>query len=394
MILPIRTNIIPRRTPYVNYGLIAVNVLIFLISYAPQTVVIEGQRFTEPLRPWADIFKLYPDAPAVWQFISYAFLHGGVWHIVGNMFFLYIFGNNINDRLGNVGYLTFYLGGAVFSGIGHALIPGAGPVLGASGAVAAVTGAFLVLYPQTLITVIYFFFFIGTIDIPALYFIGLKMIFIDNVINRATPYVAYDAHLAGYAFGIITNFLLLASGLLGRDQFDLWSMIRQWNRRRQYRDVVSKGYDPFNGTGGRKKIKVREVGEGKSEADQEIERIRKQIVNLMHQRSHNRAAEVYTQLLEKDPNQVLARNHQLDAANQLMSMGKWAVSARAYELFLKHYADYDHKEQVMLMLGLLYSRYLDQPEKARELLGGALEKLQDPGQVRMCREEMDKLGNN
>ncbi len=394
MILPIRTNIIPRRTPYVNYGLIAVNILIFLISYAPQTVVIEGQRFTEPLRPWADIFKLYPDAPAVWQFISYAFLHGGVWHIVGNMFFLYIFGNNINDRLGNVGYLTFYLGGAVFSGIGHTLIPGAGPVLGASGAVAAVTGAFLVLYPQTLITVIYFFFFIGTIDIPALYFIGLKMIFIDNVINRTTPYVAYDAHLAGYAFGIITNFLLLASGLLGRDQFDLWSMIRQWNRRRQYRDVVAKGYDPFNGTGGRKKIKVREVGEGKSESDQEIERIRKHIVNLMHQRSHNRAAEVYTQLLEKDPNQVLARNHQLDAANQLMSMGKWAVSARAYELFLKHYADYDHKEQVMLMLGLLYSRYLDQPDRARELLGEALEKLQDPGQIRMCREEMDKLGNN
>ena len=126
------------------------------------------------------------------------------------MFFLYLFGNNVNDELGHVSYLCFYLGGGVFSAVGHILLNfgTATPILGASGAIAAVTGAYLVLFPKTLITIIYWFlFFIDTIDIPALWFIGLKMIILDNVIARYTPNVAYDAHLAGYAFGIIVSIL-------------------------------------------------------------------------------------------------------------------------------------------------------------------------------------------
>jgi membrane associated rhomboid family serine protease len=232
MILPIRTNIQPWRTPYMNYSLIAVNIIIFILSYAG------GQ---QSLQKWANIYMLTPAYPFIWQFITYAFLHGSVGHILGNIFFLYIFGNNVNDRLGHVGYLSFYLAGAVFSAIGHILAASysggiATPVLGASGAIAAVTGAYLVLYPQTLITVVYWLFFIGTMEIPAIYLIIVKMIFVDNIISRSAANVAYDAHLAGYTFGIVAILLLRAVHLLAEDQLDLWAMIRRWNQRRSYRD--------------------------------------------------------------------------------------------------------------------------------------------------------------
>ncbi len=262
MFLPIRTNISPRRTPYANYALIAINVVVFLLSYGgPYQYIIDGQPLSLPIRPWAADWLLLP---AVWQahqFLTYAFLHGGLEHILGNMFFLYLFGNNINDKLGNLWYTVFYLAGAIASGVGHTLmnLDSLSPTLGASGAVAAVTGAYLVLYPQTLITVLYWFFFIGTVEVPALYFIGFKMIIIDNVIARLSNSVAYDAHLAGYAYGILITLGLLATRLVGTSQFDLWAMIKRWNRRREYRDAVAEGYDPFAGAGGRKRVDAREV---------------------------------------------------------------------------------------------------------------------------------------
>ena len=169
MILPIKRSIQPRRTPYANYALVIVNVVIFLLSYYPHERY-GGQ--LEYLRSWATQFVLDPRPGHLylWQFVSYAFLHAGLPHIIGNMFFLYLFGNNVNDKLGNVGYLAFYLAGAVFSGIGHTFLSGSA-VLGASGAVAAVTGAYLVLFPQTLITVIYWLLFIGIVIFLVVYFL-------------------------------------------------------------------------------------------------------------------------------------------------------------------------------------------------------------------------------
>ena len=107
MILPLRTNITPRRTPYANYALIVLNVFIFLDHF---NISRTYQAPASELRPWADTFMLTPPHPYLWQFITYAFLHGGFMHIIGNMFFLYLFGNNVNDELGNLAYLCFYLG--------------------------------------------------------------------------------------------------------------------------------------------------------------------------------------------------------------------------------------------------------------------------------------------
>ena len=389
-ILPIRTSIRPWRRPYANYALMAANVVIFLLTYWPHRDPFTGH--VEVLRPWAEQLMLIPVRPYLWQFISYAFLHGSIMHIVGNMFFLYLFGNNVNDKLGTIGYLCLYLAGAVFSGIGHTLMS-SNPVLGASGAVAAVTGAYLVLFPQTLITVFYwFFYFIDTIEIPALYFIGFKLIFWDNVAERRIPNVAYDAHLSGYAFGILAMLGMLAAGLIAGSSFDLWAMIKRWNRSRRYRDVVSSGYDPF-ARRKRRWVKVREIRKTADEqrAEEKIGQLRGEINGRMLERNLPAAAELYLQLIELDSEQTPPRQHLLDIANQLASENKHAQSAQAYEKFLARYSNYEYVEQVRLMLGLLYSRYLNKPRLAAEHLEAAAKKLSDPDQLKMCTDELAGL---
>ena len=346
---------------------------------------------------------LTPSGWHLWQFVSYAFLHGGLslsyglMHIIGNMFFLYLFGNNVNDKLGNIGYLCFYLAGAVFSGIGHTVLHSSSsiPILGASGAVAAVIGAYLVLFPQILITVFYwFFFFIGTMEIPALYFIGFKLIFWDNMYLRRITNVAYDAHLSGYAFGILSILVMLATGLIAGSSFDLWAMIKRWNRQRRYRDAVSSGYDPFAAQARSKQIKVKEV---KTDAQKELEEkareLRNEISTRIAQRNLPAAAELYLELTRLDSEQILPRQYLLDIANQLAGDNKHAESAQAYEQFLTHYSNYKYAEQVELMLGILYSRYLDKPEPAVKHLQAAAKKLSDPGQLKMCQDELARLEN-
>jgi len=381
LVLPIRTSIRPWRTPYANYALIIINVLIFLLQSLPAT------------RRISHIFMLIPVRPALWQFVSYAFLHGSLGHIIGNMFFLYLFGNNVNDKLGHIGYLCFYLAGAVFSGIGHTLMS-ANPVLGASGAVAAVTGAYLVLFPQTLVTVFYWLlFFMDTFEVSALYFIGFKLIFWDNIIERSIPNVAYDAHLSGYAFGIVSILLMLAAGLVNRSQFDLWSMLKQWDRRRRYRDTVSAGYDPFAGRVRAKKIKVKEIKKTAvgQQSEEKIRKLRDEINRRIADRNLPAAAQSYLELMDLDNNQLPPCQYLLDIANQLASENKHIEAARAYEKFLAHYDNYEYREQVELMLGIIYSRYLKDSESAIKHLTVAVDKLTDPGQLKMCREELEKL---
>jgi len=379
-----------------NYALIAVNVFIFLLTYWPHIDTIA--RSQEILRPWAQQFMLIPESWQWWQFVSYAFLHGGFLHIIGNMYFLYLFGNNINDKLGHIGYLCFYLAGAVFSGIGHTVLNSSSliPTLGASGAVAAVTGAYLVLFPKTLITVLYWFFFIGTTQVPALYFIAFKLIIWDNIFEpRLAPAaIAYSAHLAGYAFGIAAILGLLVTGLIGTSSFDLWAMLKQWNRRRRYRDAVSSGFDPFTGRAETRRIKVKEVkNPAEQQKDEKTRKLRDEISKRMLERNLPAAAELYLELMEHDNEQILPRQPLLDIANQLAGNNKHTESAHAYEQFLTQYGNYEYTEQVELMLGILYCRYLNQPKQAVKHLEAAAKKLTDPGQLKMCRDELARLKN-
>jgi hypothetical protein len=185
---------------------------------------------------------------------------------------------------------------------------------------------------------------------------------------------------------------LLATHIISGSTYDMWAMIKRWNRRRRYRDVVSGGYDPYTG---RTKIKVKEVIKSAAEQqkDEQLRQLRSDISNRIMQRNLPAAAELYIELLEQDSEQILPRQQLLDIANQLAGDNKHAASARAYEQFLSHYGSYEYVEQVELMLGIIYSRYLNQPESATKHLQIAEKKLADPGQLKMCREELARIQN-
>jgi transcriptional regulator of acetoin/glycerol metabolism len=183
---------------------------------------------------------------------------------------------------------------------------------------------------------------------------------------------------------------LLATRILSGTHYDLWVMIRQWNRRRQYRDTVAAGYDPFSAVGSRRRVESRVRSDGQHQ--EKAEQIRRDISGRIEQRNLPAAADLHVELMSLDPGQLLPRQQLLDIANQFVSDHRTVEAARAYEQFLAHYSTtYEYTEQVELMLGILYSRYLHEPQKAVQHLQKAAERLTDPGQVQMCRDELARL---
>ncbi len=389
--IPISTDLKLKRTPYANYAFILVNFLIFWATYSPHTIQYGGKPMLDPLKDWAQTFILNSAHPQIWQFVTYAFLHSSYQHIIGNMFFLYLFGNNVNDRLGHTGYVSFYIAGSIFAGVGYSMFHDT-PVLGASGAVAAVTGAYIVLFPRSVITVVYWFVIIGTIEVPALWFVILKMVLIDNIVQSrymAAP-IAYSAHLSGYAFGIATILLLLWTGLLKKSKLDMVGTVKQWYRRRKFRQAMEQaGYDAQTGLN-IEKVKA-EDGSPLPKEVEDIYKLRAEISSLLLNKNLQSAADKYSRLVSMDESQTLPLRQQLDIGNYLMSASNYKKASMAYEKFIDAYSNYEYIEQIHLMLGLLYARYLEQKEPAAKYLRLAKEKLIDPEQRQMCEIELKKL---
>jgi tetratricopeptide (TPR) repeat protein len=177
--------------------------------------------------------------------------------------------------------------------------------------------------------------------------------------------------------------------MLPRDQWDVVALIDRWNRRRQYRDAVSGGYNPFS-----------YVNEARSKnqppplptaREQGITELRMSIANAIGSHEMERAVKLYLELKELDPSQVLARQAQLDIANQLAGQQLYLQAAEAYEQFLKTYPKFEQIEQVELMLGLIYARYLAQYPRAHQCLVRALAKLQGQREIDMARGELTRI---
>jgi membrane associated rhomboid family serine protease len=373
MIIPLRTDSPLRHRPYMNWALIAVNVAIFLLERVDPAIVPR--------------YELYPASPRLICFITYAFLHADVLHIAGNMLFLYIFGNNVNDKMGNLGYLAYYLAGGVAAGLLFVLAPGQmRPVLGASGAIAAVTGAYLVLFPRSNVTVLFFVYIIGQYEIASIWFI-LFFFAYDIWANFAqSDGVAHVAHIGGTVFGFCICFALLWVRLLPRDQYDVVALVQRWNRRRQYRELVTAGYDPF--TYG-PAVPKRPLPPDPNAL--RIAELRGQISEARANHDLDRAAQLYLELQSLAPGQAMNLQPQLDIANHLAASQQYSPAAVAYELFLQTYPKYVQLEQIELMLGLIYARYLGRPDRARELLTHALMRLHDPREIGLAKTELEHL---
>ncbi len=385
MFFPIRTDRRLATTPWLNYALIAANVLIYLWLrndiYRSNLVIADmatrGVIAYDQLMTMFPVLQYYlrPEGPQLYQFITYAFLHADGMHLIGNMIFLFIFGNGVEDRLGKVGYLFFYLAGAVLAGLGH-IVTSDAPVLGASGAVAAVTGAYLALFPLSNVTIVYWFFFIGAFEVSSMLLI-LFRVAQDAVFQMLDiGNVAYVAHLAGYGFGFAAGMLLLIGRLLPREPYDMLALIEHRRRRGQFRKLTGKGgFSPWvSGKASRHARPAAEPEPVTPEQKALMER-RGKISAAIAAHDLPTAARRYVELIEDHPEQVMSQQAQLDLANQLMADGWYDKAAAAYELFLKTYPAYSQKQQVQLILGLIHARYLDQPDRAKALLTEARPKL-------------------
>ena len=203
--------------PIVTWGLIALNILIFLvqISSGPETAVGIVASFAATPATLSGAEPAGGSVPAPLTLLTSMFLHGGWMHIIGNMVFLWAFGPAIEDAMGHLRYLVFYLLGGVVAALAQiaAASTSTVPSLGASGAIAAVMGAFLITYPRDRIrTLLFLGWFIQVTVLPASLLIGIWFVIqlfsqVGSVVTTQSGQsggVAYMAHIGGLIFGFVT----------------------------------------------------------------------------------------------------------------------------------------------------------------------------------------------
>jgi membrane associated rhomboid family serine protease len=213
--IPIRDGISTRETPVVNYLLIAVNIIVYLVIAlaGPATQEAIVARYAMVPAHFADWVTL----AEIMTIFTSMFMHAGIAHLGGNMLYLWIFGDNVEDRLGHFRYLIFYLVGGVAASLIHMATNWGSelPTLGASGAIAAVLGAYLVLFPGSkIVTLIPLGFFSRLTTAPAIVFLGLWFILqlFEGVMSFGgadVSGVAFWAHVGGFVAGMVMVKLVL-----------------------------------------------------------------------------------------------------------------------------------------------------------------------------------------
>jgi membrane associated rhomboid family serine protease len=232
--IPLRDANPTRQVPIVTIGIILACFVVFAIELTVLTA--DGSDALDALVTTWGVVPV--DLLAAWDagdylseetftLISSQFLHGGWLHVLGNLLYLWIFGNNIEDRLGRLAFLGFYLAGGIAAALAQVAVDPTSdvPMIGASGAIAAVLGAYLVLFPRARITSLVFLgFFYQLIDVPAI--IVLAFWFVLQLIDGLASLgmtgsgagIAFFAHIGGFVFGVGVALLVRGSTGLPRRQ--------------------------------------------------------------------------------------------------------------------------------------------------------------------------------
>jgi len=394
MLIPLRTDRPPKRRPVVTETLIIVNLLVYLAGlvghysgwFSVEQMVALGHFDPQRFNPL--------------QLITYQFLHSyaDVLHVVFNMLFLWVFGSAVEDRMGRVSFLLFFLMGGMFAGVAHMIVSIA-PVIGASGSVAAVTGAFLALFPRSKIQILFFFFIIGVYAIPALWFILFYLV-IDLMRAAGTLFggssgVAYAAHLGGYVFGFAVAVAMLGLNMIKHEEFDILYLYKQARRRAAFRAMNRQSAGAVWDQPVKKHASApapvaadQDKADKRSEARREDPHAakRNRIRKLISQHQLDRAAKAYSEALNDAPDLYFRADQQLDLANQLYAQGDAEHAAAAYELFLDRYTRSAEAPRVRLLLATVYARHLSRQDRARELLESVRDSLRDENDARFADE--------
>ena len=215
--IPIRDENPARTTPYVTIALLVANVAVFVLQMlqppeAQQAIVYAWGAIPRDITQG---FDLLPAIPVAWlTLFSSMFMHGGLMHLGGNMLYLWIFGNNIEDALGHVKFLLFYVVGGLIAALSHVVFDPASdiPMVGASGAISAVLGAYMLAFPRAKVVVLLFIvFIIRFIRVPALIMLGIwfamQLFGFAGEAGGQGGGVAWLAHIGGFVAGVLLAFL-------------------------------------------------------------------------------------------------------------------------------------------------------------------------------------------
>lgn len=204
--IPLRDINPTRRVPYVTYAFIAINLAFFVYQYIeltpPQNQAFVNQHGAVPF------YLLSGYGPALSTPFTSIFMHGGLAHLMSNMWFLHVFGDNVEDALGHVRYIAFYFFTGVVAVLAHSLVDPSSrlPLVGASGAISGVLGAYVLMYPRAkVVTFVPIFFFF---ELPAAFFIllwfGMQVFSSCNSLTTTeTAGIAFMAHIGGFLAGIV-----------------------------------------------------------------------------------------------------------------------------------------------------------------------------------------------
>jgi len=413
MIIPIGDDNPSTRIPWVTYALIAINVVVFIVvnRFGPLSAAIS--------REWGFV----PNDPTWYTFVTSVFLHGDIFHIVFNLLFLWIFGDNVEDKLGHVLYFLFYVVAGALACAFYLLFTGfAGgsvPLIGASGAIAGVMGCYMVFFPEARIRIFYwfFFFFMGVLRIRAKWALGIwvAMNLASWLIfrSRYVTGVAYAAHVGGFMIGIGAALLLkgwlVRSGRVSRQ--DEWTgfapegsspVSRKRAERLRPQSFQQAGSEPV---APEKPVSPEEPSVSRFDRDYVSPRVQtdrshegffgteEAIVECMRTGQMDLALEKYRDYIRMRHAKALPSRAQIEIAAEMFKLKDFEAALEAYRRYLSRYPTGPDAPEAKFRLGVILSRYRKEYFRAREYLLQAVVEHPDPKIVMFGRSELDRIAD-
>lgn len=378
-LIPIRTESPIRRTPWVNIALIGLCIAAYLVFNVSGVPAVAG------LKRDLALFTLQP---RLHQFLTYQFLHADLMHLAANMLFLWVFGSSVNAKMGHGPYLLLFLGGGVFAAWGFAMTDARGAeLIGASGSIAAVTTAYLVLFPLSRVVILSLMFVIGFFRVPAMVLILLKVILWDVVALGADEggNVAHAAHLAGYAYGFAVALLVLLLRGVQRDHYDLLALWDRAARRFAWRRAMAGngGAATIDGAWIPGRVVTQRSAADTARLDRAAE-LRDSISRYLAAGETQQACAAHEQLVMLDAALCLRERDQILIGRAHYEAGRSPQAAAAFERFLAVYRGSTEAPAVALLLGVIYARDLQRNELADAVLTSALDRLTDAARREQC----------
>ena len=375
MFLPIGDDNPKETTPFVHYGIMTVNVVVFFYSL---------QYGWHPEKFWL-AWGLVPAEFDLTRLFTSMYVHGDFGHLFGNMLFLWVVGDNVEDRLGHAGYFAFYHLAGVAACLTHVAFTGSSlvPLIGASGAISGVMGAYAVFFPRAKIKIWYwvFFFFMGVAYVSAKWAVGLW--FLEQVLLRAvlgSRGVSYDAHIGGIVFGVAAALVLRGAFLRKPDTvgrvFGTGRRQPRWRRTGRAGAEAPSAARPVTPA----------AGELQTDVDDNAA-----ITASLEAGDPQLAYRYFTRAAARARWTFLDESVALRLADALVQAGSYGPAARVYEVMLETFPQGPDAPEAAFRLGVILSRAFEDYDRARPLLARVHQAHGDARRRQQALDEMRRI---